>query len=160
MLQILEQLAGKSRWTIACFQDKLHISGRILSPIEAQAAGIASKAIMVKMYEVMLANQDDPKPDQTEEEAQAAMLAKLENLKSEDLINFGQMQDRVICQVVDKASEDGETFERLQLVMNEGQQNPGRNTLWVGILDQEDKNAIFEAAMLSVREATQEVGNF
>ena len=157
MLQILEKIAEKSRWNLTCFQGRLHLSGRILSPIEAQAAGIASKSIMMKMYQAMMESEEK---ELSKEEQETEILKKLNSLKADDLLNFGQMQDRVVCQVVDKASEDGEEYERITFVTNEQQQNPARHHLWVGLLSQEDKNAIFEAAMQSVKEATVGVESF
>ena len=88
------------------------------------------------------------------------ILAKIESLTPEDLLTFGSMQDRIICQVVDKASQDGEAWEKLLLCVNESQQNPLRNVLWVGVLSQDDKNLIFEKAMLSVKEASEKLENF
>jgi hypothetical protein len=44
--------------------------------------------------------------------------------------------------------------------VNESQQNPLRNVLWVGVLSQDDKNLIFEKAMLSVKEASEKLENF
>jgi len=157
MIPILEQIAGRSRWNLTCFDGKLHLSGRILSPIEAQAAGIASKTIMLKMFNAMKKQVPE---EESEEEKDNRLLESMQNLKPDDLLEFGKMQDRVICQVVDKASQDNETFEKIHLVQNEGQQNPSRNILWVGLLSQEDKNAIFDAAMVSVKEATESVDKF
>lgn len=150
MLNILKDLAEKSRWKIECFDGQLHLSGRVLSPIEAQAAGIASKTLMMKMMQVL----------NKEEEAEEQILKKIESLTPEDLLSFGAMQDRILCQVVDKASQDGENWEKLILCHNETQQNPLRNVLWVGVLSQEDKNLIFENAMLSVKGASDSLGNF
>jgi len=157
MIPILQEIAEKSRWNLLCFNGKLHLSGRILSPIEAQAAGIASKTIMLKMYQAM---KQLPTEEESEEEKDNRLLQQMEKLKPEDLLDFGKMQDRVICQVVDKASQDGEAFEKIHLVPNEGQQNPSRNILWVGLLSQDDKNLIFDAAMVSVKEATESVDKF
>lgn len=156
MLPILKEIADKSRWNLKVFEGQLHLSGRILSPIEAQAAGIASKTIMLKMYNAM----KEMPTEESEEEKEQRLIHQMESLKPQDLIDFGSMQDRVICQVCDKASEDGENYEKIVLVQNEGQQNPTRNFLWVGMLSQDDKNAIFDAAMYSVKEASPTLDNF
>lgn len=156
MIPILQEIAEKSRWNLVCFNGKLHLSGRILSPIEAQAAGIASKTIMLKMYQAM----KELPEEESEEEKNNRLLQQMEKLNPDDILDFGKMQDRVICQVVDKASQDGESFEKIHLVANEGQQNPSRNILWVGMLSQDDKNSIFDAAMVSMKEATESVDKF
>tara|TARA_R100001086_G_scaffold53811_3_gene24074 strand:+ start:9728 stop:10204 length:477 start_codon:yes stop_codon:yes gene_type:complete len=158
MLPILTEIAKKSRWNITAFEGKLHLSGRILSVIEAQSAGIASRALMMKMF-VALKDDDDTESEEnlTDDEM---MMQRLESLKADDLLDFGKMQDRVVCQVTDKASQDGENFEKISFVPNEGQQNPTRNCLWVGLLSQDDKNKIFEAAMISVQEVSDQAENF
>ena len=51
-------------------------------------------------------------------------------------------------------------MEKLTLVQFEKQQNPKKNVLWVGMITQEDKNSIFEEAMMSVKEAADQADNF
>ena len=151
MLSVLTEIAEKARWQLDAFQGKLKLSGRVLSPIEAQAAGIASKTLISRMMQTM----------KDEEESSMTLEQQIEKITPEDILTFGAMQDRVLCQVVDKASQDGgETWEKLSLVQFEKQQNPKKNILWVGMITQEDKNAIFEEAMMSVREAADQADNF
>lgn len=151
MLSVLTEIAEKARWQLSAFQGKLKFSGRVLSPIEAQAAGIASKTLISRM----MATMKEDKPEEMSFEK------RIENITAEDILTFGAMQDRVLCQVVDKASQDdGATWEKLTLVQYEKQQNPKKNVLWVGMISQEDKNAIFEQAMMSVKEAAEQAENF
>jgi len=151
MLSVLTEIAEKARWQLDAFQGKLKLSGRILSPIEAQAAGIASKTLISRMMQTM----------KDEKESEMTLEQQIEKITPEDILTFGAMQDRVLCQVVDKASQDGgETWEKLTLVQFEKQQNPKKNVLWVGMITQEDKNLIFEEAMMSVKEAADQADNF
>ena len=151
MLSVLTEIAEKARWQLDSFQGKLKLSGRILSPIEAQAAGIASKTLISRMMQTM----------KDEKESEMTLEQQIEKITPEDILTFGAMQDRVLCQVVDKASQDGgETWEKLTLVQFEKQQNPKKNVLWVGMITQEDKNLIFEEAMMSVKEAADQADNF
>lgn len=151
MLSVLTEIAEKARWQLDAFQGKLKLSGRILSPIEAQAAGIASKTLISRMMQTM----------KDEKESEITLEEQIEKITPEDILTFGAMQDRVLCQVVDKASQDGgETWEKLTLVQFEKQQNPKKNILWVGMITQEDKNSIFEEAMMSVKEAADQADNF
>lgn len=151
MLSVLTEIAEKARWKLDAFEGKLKLSGRVLSPIEAQAAGIASKTLISRMMATMKEDEADP----------MSFEQKIEKITAEDILTFGAMQDRVLCQVVDKASQDGgETWEKLTLVQFEKQQNPKKNILWVGMITQEDKNAIFEEAMMSVKEAADQADNF
>ena len=148
MIDVIKKLADAARWELEIFSGALKIQGRILSPVEAQAAGIASRSLMGKMLEI-IKGQEEGK--QEEEDEQEALLSKIASLTPEDVLNFGNMQDRVLCQVVDKASQDGENWEKLTLVHHEKQQNPARNALWVGMIPQEDKNKIFERAMQGLK---------
>tara|TARA_R100001460_G_scaffold97151_2_gene139646 strand:+ start:492 stop:953 length:462 start_codon:yes stop_codon:yes gene_type:complete len=151
MLSVLTEIAEKARWQLDAFQGKLKLSGRVLSPIEAQAAGIASKTLISRMMQTM----------KDEKESEMTLEQQIEKITPEDILTFGAMQDRVLCQVVDKASQDsGETWEKITLVQFEKQQNPKKNVLWVGMITQEDKNAIFEEAMMSVKEAADQADNF
>jgi len=151
MLSVLTEIAEKARWNQEAFQGKLIFSGRVLSPIEAQAAGIASKTLISRMVSSI----------QQEEAEQKTFEQQIENITPEDILTFGAMQDRVLCQVIDKASQDGgESFEKIKLVQFEAQQNPEKNVLWVGMISQEDKNSIFELAMVSVKEAALQAEKF
>ena len=151
MLSVLTEIAEKARWQLDAFQGKLKLSGRVLSPIEAQAAGIASKTLISRMMQTI----------KDEKESEMTLEQQIEKITPEDILTFGAMQDRVLCQVVDKASQDGgETWEKLTLVQFEKQQNPKKNVLWVGMITQEDKNSIFEEAMMSVKEAADQADNF
>ena len=148
MIDVIKKLADAARWEIEIFSGALKIQGRILSPVEAQAAGIASRSLMGKMLEIIKGQEEESQEQQDEQEA---LLSKIASLTPEDVLNFGNMQDRVLCQVVDKASQDGENWEKLTLVHHEKQQNPARNALWVGMIPQEDKNKIFERAMQGLK---------
>lgn len=148
MIDVIKKLADAARWELEIFDGALKLQGRILSPVEAQAAGIASRSLMGKMLEI-IKGQEEGKEE--EEDEQDSLLSKIASLTPEDVLNFGNMQDRVLCQVVDKASQDGENWEKLTLVHHEKQQNPARNALWVGMIPQEDKNKIFERAMQGLK---------
>ncbi len=148
MIDVIKKLADAARWELEIFDGALKIQGRILSPVEAQAAGIASRSLMGKMLEIVK-EQESAKEEEGDEEQ--ILLSKIASLTPEDVLNFGNMQDRVLCQVVDKASQDGENWEKLTLVHHEKQQNPARNALWVGMIPQDDKNKIFERAMQGLK---------
>ncbi len=156
MIDLIKELAESARWNLEIFDGKLKISGRILSPIEAQAAGIASKSLMSKMLDLI----QEQENQSSEEKEEQDLLQKISALTAEDVLSFGAMQDRVICQVVDQASEDGDSWEKLILVPHEKMQNPSRNALWVGVISQEDKNQIFERAMKGLKGGESALNNF
>ena len=53
MIDVIKKLADAARWELEIFSGALKILGRILSPVEAQAAGIASRSLMGKMLEII-----------------------------------------------------------------------------------------------------------
>ena len=87
MLSVLTEIAEKARWQLDAFQGKLKLSGRILSPIEAQAAGIASKTLISRMMQTM----------KDEKESEMTLEQQIEKITPEDILTFGAMQDRVLC---------------------------------------------------------------
>ena len=154
MIDFIKELAESARWELEIFEGKLKISGRVLSPIEAQAAGVASRALMSKMMSLVTDKEE------TEEEEAEQILNKLDSLTAEDVLSFGAMQDRVLCQVVDKVSKDGDSWEKLKLVPHESMQNPARHALWVGVFSQDDKNLIFEKAMSGLKGGEDQLASF
>ena len=164
MKHLLKSLAEQSRFTLSVFNGALYLSGRILTPIEAQAAGLASKSLMAKLAEGLKAAEAPLEPNlsdsEDEDKSEAEILKRIQNLSAEDVLQFGSLQDKVICQVIDKASEDNESWEKIKIVPHEQMQNPDRNMLWVGVLTQTDKNSIFEASMVNLKGAGVSLGNF
>ena len=77
MLTVLTEIAEKARWTASTFKGKLQLSGRVLSPVEAQAAGIASKTLISKMM------------TSVGEEDETPLEERIERLKPEDILSFG-----------------------------------------------------------------------
>ena len=89
------------------------------------------------------------------------LLNILDGFKPEQLLSIEEQQNKIICTVVTRASEDGgKTFERIHLVNGYDQQDPENNRLWVGMLPKEDREAIMSKAMNAHREAVESLSSF
>ena len=80
MLSVLTEIAEKARWKLSAFNGKLHLSGRVLSPIEAQAAGIASKTLISRMMATMKENEAE----------EMTLDQQIEKISAEDILTFGK----------------------------------------------------------------------
>ncbi len=64
------------------------------------------------------------------------------------LMKIEEHQNRILKQVVIRASEDGgETFEDLVLVDTVEEQDPENNRLWIGAIPKEDRGQIMSVVM-------------
>ena len=169
MLSFIKQVDDSTKWQVACFGGAVIIEGRMLSPIESEAAGISSSMIAASMMDpkqlskVMKnrekfqnINLEDPTDQDME-----TLLNFMDGFRPEQLLGVEEQQNKIIIQVVKRASEDGgKTFQRLQLVAGYDQQNPEQNLLWVGMLTKEDRQAILNKAMSAHVEAVESLRNF
>ena len=89
------------------------------------------------------------------------LLKMFKKLKPETLENLSEQQNKIICRVVNFASDDnGATWNRIHLVMNQGQQNADQYRLWVGIIGQEDRQKILDHALQGHKEASNKLATF
>ena len=69
--------------------------------------------------------------------------------------------DRIISNVIKRASMDGgKTWEAIQVVTAEEQQNPKENKIWVGVFGDKDRQAILDKALEGHKEAVDRAANF
>jgi hypothetical protein len=95
------------------------------------------------------------------EEDLEVLLNIMDGFRPEQLLSIEEQQNKIICSVVKRASEDdGKTFEKIFLVAGDEQQDPKNNRLWIGMLSKEDRAAILERCMNSHREAVESLNNF
>jgi hypothetical protein len=169
MKKFIKEIAASSKWRIAAFGGQLLIEGRILSPAQAQAAGLASGLIASEIAfdrtgEEFKALQERIEGQKEEEinPSDLVMLTQiLKKIRPEQMINLSDHQDRVICQCVQRASMDeGATWDKLTLCMAEGQQNPDQGRLWVGMLTTEDRNEILDKCLKGHKEAALKLSRF
>tara|TARA_Y100000593_G_C4316156_1_gene340970 strand:+ start:3445 stop:3936 length:492 start_codon:yes stop_codon:yes gene_type:complete len=159
MKELIGKIINQSKFEISCFDGKLLLRGRILSPSEANAAGLASGLLaaslanpnQIKEMQGLTEDQDDP-------HALDRILKIAKTIRPESLVAIGEGQDRILCKVITEASSDnGSTWQRIHLVHGIDQQNADTNRLWVGMIPEEDRSAILEKAMEGHKEALRKI---
>ena len=167
--EILKRIASSSRFEVKAFEGAVILQGRILSPSEAESAGLLTYllASQITTKEDLQRMQAIQKRAETIEEATEENIddilseAKKLGFSPDALSAFHEQQNRVICQVVRAGSTDGgETFTKLRFVSAEEQQNPEKSVLWVGLLSNKDRNTILESAMSGHKEASKRIAGF
>ena len=142
-MSILKEIAKSSRWSEKVFNGKIIIEGRILSPAEAESAGLSSALIAST-----LANPEDIKRIQqmTEQDDNFDDLIEWsKRLKPEKLLELAAQNDKIICSCVRRCSVDhGKTFEDFKLVFHEKDQDADKNQLWIGVVSDEDRAKLLE----------------
>tara|TARA_Y100001973_G_C5049276_1_gene256819 strand:+ start:190 stop:678 length:489 start_codon:yes stop_codon:yes gene_type:complete len=158
MKEIINKIINQSKFDIACFEGALILQGRILTPSEAQAAGLASGLLAASManpaqfkeMETIAKNNDTENIDKLIELAQ--------KIRPESIEAIGEAQDKIICRVIKKASSDnGVTWNNINLVHSVDQQDADKNRLWVGMIPEEDRKKILDRAMQGHKEAVEKI---
>ena len=157
-MSIMKEIAKASRWQEKIFDEKLIIEGRILSPSEAEAAGLTSALIAstmttpdnLKKLQEINAKEDNEDFDD--------LLAFTKNIRPEKLLELSSANDRIICSCVRRFSvDDGKTWDEMKLVFHEKDQNGEINHLWIGMLDDDDRAKILEACLKGHKKATERI---
>ena len=158
MKEIINKIINQSKFDIPCFEGALILQGRILTPSEAQAAGLASGLLAASManpaqfkeMETIAKNNDTENIDKLIELAQ--------KIRPESIEAIGEAQDKIICRVIKKASSDnGVTWNNINLVHSVDQQDADKNRLWVGMIPEEDRKKILDRAMQGHKEAIEKI---
>tara|TARA_R100001086_G_C11824341_1_gene254904 strand:+ start:852 stop:1328 length:477 start_codon:yes stop_codon:yes gene_type:complete len=154
----LSGIASVSRWQLDVFDGRLKIEGRILSVAEAETAGLASGLLLATMAspkELIAAAQA------SEDDRMQAILKMSNKIKPSQIAKLNEENDRIICKVIKKGSMDGgKTWEALQVVTAEEQQNPKENKIWVGVFAEKDRQSILDNALEGHKEAVDRAANF
>ena len=155
----LQKLTSLSRWRLPIFGGKVHIEGRILSVSEAETSGLASGLLLATMASPeVLAKTASLK---TEEEKTAAIIRMSKNISAAQISKLNEANDLIICKVIKMASLDGgENWQKIQIVAAEEQQDHEQNRLWVGVLNEKDRDAILEKALEGHKEAVTRIASF
>ena len=169
MLKFIKDVDQSTKFNVEVFGGAVIFEVRSLSPIEAEVAGISSslvaKSMMNPKQVAKMMRQKDKLnsinlEDPTDEDLET-ILNIMEGFQPESLLTIEEQQNKLICSVVRRASEDGgKTFEDLHLVTGYDQQDPAHNRLWIGMLTKEDRNKILDKAMNSHVEAVELLNNF
>ena len=163
---ILKEIAESAKFEMKIFDGALTIEGRILSPAEVEAAGLASallasQVIRGKSQEQIKAMQDAAEKAQEGDTGNIDMLLQMANtINPKMLEEMSVKEDQMIIKCVKRCSKDGVKWEPLHLVDAVERQDPRQNRLWVGMLLSEDRKAILDRAMKGHREASERLKSF
>ena len=166
--EFLKQCEKESKFIVSIFDNKIQVSGRLLSPSEAEAASLNSTLLISQVSgsegrgfgDLRDLSKDLNTEDPTQESIDRAFNF-LKKLKPGQLTMIAEQQNKIICQVVKAASmDDGKTWERIQVVMRQEEQQPENNTLWVGMLSSSDRTRILNKAMSGHAEAVERLNMF
>ena len=164
--EFLSQVQQESTFEIEIFAGQLVIKGRILSPTEIEKASLANSL----MLQVLAKSGDlekfqklgqDLNSDDANEETLEQAYQMLSRVRPEHIDKINQSQDQLIAICVTHAKQpDQDQFERLQIVLNQQDQNPERNMLWIGMIPKVDRTNILERALNGHSEAVERLATF
>ena len=163
---ILKEIAEAAKFELTIFDGALKIEGRILSPAEVEAAGLASallasQVIKGKSQEQIERMQEAAEKAQSGESENIDMLLQMANtINPRMLEEMSVKEDQLIIKCVKRCSKDGVKWEPLHLVDAVERQDPRQNRLWVGMLLSEDRKTILDRAMKGHKEAGERLKSF
>mgnify|MGYP003633992200 FL=1 len=165
--EFIKSVQKELSFEVPIYDGLVILKGRVLSPTEAESASIASTLLISQVAKVGGDSNDlrdlseKLSGDDVSEETLNKAFSFLSKISPADLTKIADTQNRVLCQVINKASMDkGETWEKITIVMSEDQQLPDQNRLWVGALSSEDRTLLLNQAMQGHREAVERLATF
>ena len=171
-MDILKEIAESSTFQVSCFGDKLLIEGRILTAPEIEQIGQGSSLLA---QEVLISNKkqglssidllrekaDKEGVEGLDETELMRLLDFAKSIKPETMARISEDQDKILCKVIKRASQDqGVTWENITLCNAMEQMNADNNVLWVGVFTSEDRNNIINKAMQGQQEAIERLKRF
>lgn len=164
---ILEEIVASASFEVEAFDGLIKIEGRILSPSEVEAAGLASALIAGAIFK----GKSKEQIEQTQRIAERVERGEMDNIEEllqltssispEQMERLAEREDRLLMKCVRRCSKDnGKTWEPLHLVSVVDQQNAKQNRLWVGMIKSEDRKAILDRAMSGHKEASDKLKSF
>lgn len=171
-MNILKEIAESSTFQVSCFGDKLLIEGRILTAPEIEQIGLGSSLLA---QEVLISNKkqglssidllrekaDKEGVEGLDETELMRLLDFAKSIKPETMARISEDQDKILCKVIKRASQDqGVTWENITLCNAMEQMNADNNVLWVGVFNSEDRNNIINKAMQGQQEAIERLKRF
>ena len=163
---ILKEIANASKFQIKIFDGALTIEGRILSPTEVEAAGLASALLASQVLrgrnqqEIKRLQELGEKAQSGDPEELESILEMANTIKPHMLEEMAQKEDQLLIRCVKKCSKDGSNWEPIYLVDAIERQNPTQNKLWIGMLWPEDRKEILNRAMNGHKEAAERLKSF
>jgi hypothetical protein len=162
----LSQVQDASSFEMEIFGGQLVIKGRILSPAEIEKASLSNSLILqalAKSGELQQFQQigKELNSDDASEETIDKAYEILSKVRPEHIDSINRSQDQLIAMCVSHAKQpDQDQFERLQIVLNQQDQNADRNMLWIGMIPKVDRAAILDRALKGHGEAVERLATF
>ena len=159
MKELLGKIIDQSKFTIEAFDGKLLLEGRILSPAEAQAAGLAAGLLASSLTNNNQLKELDKLQEDTEDPENIERIMKIaRTIRPESLVALSEGQDRIICKVIQRASQDGgSTWQKIHIVHGVDQQNAESSRLWGGMIPELARKAILDRALQGHKEAVEKI---
>jgi hypothetical protein len=164
--EFLSQVQQESTFEMEIFAGQLVIRARILSPSEIEKASLSNSLVLQalaksgELEKFQQLGKDLNSEDATEQTLDRAyqMLSKV---RPEHIDKINRSQDQLIAMCITHAKQpDQDQFERLQIVLNQQDQNADRNMLWVGMIPKVDRSAILDRALNGHSEAVERLATF
>jgi len=168
-MKFIEKIQEATTAKVEAFGGLVVLECKILSPLEAEAAGLASSLVassvvdpnqlkkLARRKEILERAEAEDANDQDFEQ----LLNMIQGFDPSKLMKIEEHQNKILKQVVIRASEDGgETFEDLVLVDNIEDQDAEKNLLWVGAIPKEDRNKILDVVMNNHKEVADHLQTF
>lgn len=168
-MKFIQKIQEATTAKVEAFGGLVVLECKILSPLEAEAAGLASSLVassvvdpnqlkkLARRKEILERAEAEDANDQDFEQ----LLNMIQGFDPAKLMKIEEHQNKILKQVVIRASEDGgETFEDLVLVDNIEDQDAENNRLWVGAIPKEDRNKILDVVMNNHKEVADHLQTF
>jgi hypothetical protein len=168
-MKFIQKIQEATTAKVEVFGGLVVLECKILSPLEAEAAGLASSLVASSVLDPnqlkKLARRkqilERAEAEDAGEEDLEQLLNLMQGFDPAKLMKIEEHQNRILKQVVIRASEDGgETFEDLVLVDSIEEQDAENNQLWVGAIPKEDRNKIMSIVMNHHKEVADHLQTF
>tara|TARA_Y100000593_G_C4323788_1_gene345531 strand:+ start:16702 stop:17217 length:516 start_codon:yes stop_codon:yes gene_type:complete len=167
MRDVLSQIISSSYWELPIFGGKVQIRGRILSPSEAEQAGVmqfmVAGQLMRNAKDIKNMEKLQSAENGTEEERIDSILEATRQMgfRPEMLAQIHEQNNKIVSQVVRECSIDqGATWEKIKIVLSVDQQDENANRLWIGTIPKEDIESILEKALNGYKEGSAKIEQF
>ena len=168
-MKFIQKIQEATTAKIEIFGGLVVLECKILSPLEAEAAGLASSLVASSVLDPnqlkKLARRkqilERAEAEDAGEEDLEQLLNLMQGFDPAKLMKIEEHQNRILKQVVIRASEDGgETFEDLVLVDSIEEQDAENNQLCIGAIPKEDRNKIMAIVMNHHKEVADHLQTF
>jgi hypothetical protein len=168
-MKFIQKIQEATTAKIEVFGGLVVLECKILSPLEAEAAGLASSLVASSVLDPhqlkKLARRkqilERAEAEDAGEEDLEQLLNLIQGFDPGKLMKIEEHQNKILKQVVIRASEDGgETFEDLVLVDKVEDQDSENNRLWVGAIPKDDRNKIMSVVMNHHKEVVDHLQTF